>query len=161
MTECTALFQTVFACNILILLFSGFVNIILSGRLRRTKCKLCSAHHKNLHAVSAPQPSASVSDDQESIDVNYTVLQFPLENTNPESSENEEREERGKRTIYSSLKCQISNITEENWGKNSTVQISIKIIEDHHTDPELINIYKLWSSPHIRCRGYDEDDLRG
>ncbi len=32
----------VFVCNIVILLFSGIVNIILCDRLRRKKCELCA-----------------------------------------------------------------------------------------------------------------------
>lgn len=48
------------------------------------------------------------------MDLNYTMLQFPEDNTKTESSENEQGEKTRKETVYSSLKCQISNITEEN-----------------------------------------------
>jgi len=41
-SECTTLFEVVFVCNILILIFSGVVNILLCERLRRRKCELCA-----------------------------------------------------------------------------------------------------------------------
>jgi len=56
----------------------------------------------------------SPSQDQESTELDYSMLQFPEDNTRTENSENEQREKSGKDTVYSSLKCQISNITEEN-----------------------------------------------
>ncbi|KAK7170901.1 hypothetical protein R3I94_000952 [Phoxinus phoxinus] len=120
MTECTTLFEAVFVCNILILIFSGVVNIVLCERLRRRKCELCAAHQRSFHSLAVPpQPNSPASDtsshlDQESTELNYTMLQFPEDNTRTENSENEQREEIRKDTVYSSLKNQISNITEEN-----------------------------------------------
>ncbi|KAL1271798.1 hypothetical protein QQF64_030814 [Cirrhinus molitorella] len=112
MADCSALFHVVFFCNIVILLFSGVVNIILCDRLRKRKCELCAAHQRRLHLAVPPQPN-STSDDQDSTDLNYTMLQFPEENTKTESTDNEQREESKKETVYSSLKYQVSNITEE------------------------------------------------
>ncbi len=46
----------VFVCNIVILLFSGIVNIILCDRLRRKKCEPCAGKvHFNAVLILFPE----------------------------------------------------------------------------------------------------------
>ncbi|KAG1959413.1 hypothetical protein F2P79_007146 [Pimephales promelas] len=69
MAECTTLFEVVFVCNILILIFSGVVNILLCERLRRRKCELCAAHQRSFHSLAVPpQPNSPASDTSSHLD---------------------------------------------------------------------------------------------
>lgn len=105
-------YHGVFVFNTLILLLSGIINILLCKRLRRP-----SELHAEVSDPSppdTPEPDFSSSLNQDSLNPNYTTLQFPENNARRESSETEPRMTR-KDTIYSSLKCQMSmsDITEE------------------------------------------------
>ncbi|KAK7176858.1 hypothetical protein R3I93_000948 [Phoxinus phoxinus] len=103
-------YHAVFVFNTLILLLSGIVNIFLCKRLRRT-----SESHAGVSDPSPPgtPPSDAASLNRVSIDLNYTTLQFPEDDdTSSENSAIERRKTR-RNAIYSSLKCNVPNITEE------------------------------------------------
>ncbi|KAK2913443.1 hypothetical protein Q8A67_001842 [Cirrhinus molitorella] len=97
-------YHVVFVFNTLILLLSGIINILLCKRLRRTS--VLNAGVSDPSPPDTPEPDVN-SLNQDSLNPNYTTLQFPEDNTSTKSSEIERRITR-RNPIYSSLKCQMS-----------------------------------------------------
>lgn len=65
------------------------------------------------------------SQNRVSQNLNYTTLQFPEDNTSSENSVIERRKTR-RNPIYSSLKCQVSDITEDSWAISCLFHLVLK-----------------------------------